>query len=210
VEKELEYRAYKADFTTREENGNGIIEGRAVVFDSVADFGDFGEVIDPAALDNCDMTDVRLCLNHDTNYVYARSRRNNGNSTMQLFKGIRGLDFDATLNIAGSPRAQDYYSAVSRGDMDKMSFGFIIGGVAWENIDTDYPIRRITEISRIIEISCVTFPAYDSTSIEARDAQTLEKVKRELENARAQRFNISVDTGELDLLKAKYEFKSKF
>jgi HK97 family phage prohead protease len=205
----IEYRSYNATFTTREEDGLGIIEGHPVVFDSVADFGEFGEVIDAHALDDCDMTDVRLCMNHDTSYVYARSRRNNGNSTMTITHGVNQLGFVAGLNIKGSPKAQDFYSAVQRGDMDKMSFGFIIGGVAWENVDTDYPIRRIMKISSIIEFSCVTFPAYDSTSIQARNAETLESVKRELENIRAQRLNNAVETADLALLKAKFNFKSK-
>lgn len=207
-EKEVVIRSLPAAFETREENGMGIIEGRPVVLNSVTDLGFCDEVIDSRALTGTDLTDVRLCLNHVTDYVYARSRQNNGNSTMQLFVDEAGLRFVASLNIESSPKAQDYYSAVKRGDMDKMSFMFSIDGYEWENLESDHPTRRITKIGTIYEISAVTFPAYNSTSIEARDASVLESIRRELESARAKRFK-SPD-GELALERAKFNFKMKF
>ena len=199
-------RAYQAGFETREENGAGIITGRPVVLNSRTDFGDWDEVIDSRALDNTDLTDVRLCLNHDTSYVYARSRRNNGNSTMQINTDANGLAFEASLNVESSPKAQDYYSAVKRGDMDKMSFMFSIDGYEWENLETDHPTRRITSIGKIYEISCVTFPAYNSTSIEARSDEALESVKNELESLRAQRAE-TLDSGNKSLAIAKARYK---
>lgn len=207
-EKEVVIRSLPAAFETREENGMGIIEGRPVVLNSVTDLGFCDEVIDSRALTGTDLTDVRLCLNHVTDYVYARSRQNNGNSTMQLFVDEAGLRFVASLNIESSPKAQDYYSAVKRGDMDKMSFMFSIDGYEWENLESDHPTRRITKIGTIYEISAVTFPAYNSTSIEARDASVLESIRRELESARAKRFK-SPD-GELALERAKFDFRMKF
>lgn len=207
-QKEVVIRSLPAAFETREENGMGIIEGRPVVLNSVTDLGFCDEVIDSRALIGTDLTDVRLCLNHVTDYVYARSRQNNGNSTMQLFVDEAGLRFVASLNIESSPKAQDYYSAVKRGDMDKMSFMFSIDGYEWENLESDHPTRRITKIGTIYEISAVTFPAYNSTSIEARDASVLESIRRELESARAKRFK-SPD-GELALERAKFDFKMKF
>jgi HK97 family phage prohead protease len=207
-EKEVVIRSLPAAFETREENGMGIIEGRPVVLNSVTDLGFCDEVIDSRALTGTDLTDVRLCLNHVTDYVYARSRQNNGNSTMQLFVDEAGLRFVASLNIESSPKAQDYYSAVKRGDMDKMSFMFSIDGYEWENLESDHPTRRITKIGTIYEISAVTFPAYNSTSIEARDASVLESIRRELESARAKRFK-SPD-GDLALERAKFDFKMKF
>lgn len=203
-------RAFSSKFETREENGLGIIEGRPIVYDSRADFEDFDEVIDRDALRDTDMTDVRLCLNHDTGYVYARSRRNNGNSTMQIYTDTLGLGFRAQLDIANSPKAQDFYSAVNRGDMDKMSFMFTVDGVEWDNLETDHPTRRITKIGTIFEISCVTFPAYENTSIEARNAAALDSVRRELENARAERLKTPDGDRALILARARYEYMKKF
>ena len=75
----------------------------------------------------------------------------------------------------------------------------------WEDVDSDSPIRRITKIGKVFEISAVTFPAYQSTAIEARDAATLDSVKRELENLRASRLSASLDS-DIELAKAKYDY----
>lgn len=200
---EIIRRAFLTNFETREENGSGIVTGRPVVLNSPTDLGFCDEVIDVDALRATDLTDVRLCLNHDTSYVYARSRKNNGNSTMQIFTDALGLTFSAGLDIQNSPKAQDYYAAIKRGDIDKMSFMFTVDGYEWENLESDHPTRRITSIGKIFEISAVTFPAYDTTSIEARNAETLENVKRELESARAERMK-TPDGGAVELAKAKY------
>lgn len=200
---EIVRRAFDAAFETRDEDGGGIITGRPVVLESRTDLGFCDEVIDAMALQNADLSDVRLCLNHDTSYVYARSRNNNGNSTMRINTDAMGLTFEAALDVENSPKAQDYYAAIKRGDMDKMSFMFTIDGYEWENLESDHPTRRITSIGRIFEISAVTFPAYNSTSIEARSEEMLDSIKRELESAR-QGLKESPDGDLLELAKAKY------
>ena len=197
-------RDYVSTFETREESGQGVIEGRPVVFNERTNLGYFDEIIDRNALDNCDMRDVRLCLNHDTSYVYARSRNNNENSTMQIGFDDMGMYFRANLDIENSPKAQDYYAAVRRGDMDKMSFMFVIGEDKWEDLSSDHPLRTITSIERIVEISAVTFPAYEGTSISARYTESLENDKEALESAKAalESAKRSLDS-ELELEKAK-------
>jgi HK97 family phage prohead protease len=202
---EIVKRAFDAAFETREEDSSGIITGRPVVLNSRTDLGFCDEVIDSGALQKTDLRDVRLCLNHDTSYVYARSRQNNGSSTMQIMTDAIGLTFTAGLDIQNSPKARDLYSAIKRGDIDKMSFMFTIDGYEWENLKSDHPTRHITSIGTIFEISAVTFPAYDSTSISARDASALESVKRELEKARAS-LREAPDGADVELAKAKYFF----
>ncbi|MBR2087310.1 MAG: HK97 family phage prohead protease, partial [Oscillospiraceae bacterium] len=128
---EIVKRAFDAAFETREEDSSGIITGRPVVLNSRTDLGFCDEVIDSGALQKTDLRDVRLCLNHDTSYVYARSRQNNGSSTMQIMTDVLGLTFTAGLDIQNSPKAQDLYSAIKRGDIDKMSFMFTIDGYEW-------------------------------------------------------------------------------
>jgi phage head maturation protease len=62
---------------------------------------------------------------------------------------------------------------------------FTVDKDSWEDLDSDQPLRRITSISRVFEVSAVTFPAYEGTSIEAAsDGETLESVKAALESAR--------------------------
>lgn len=204
---ELTTRAYTVGFETREEDENGIVEGRPIVFNSVADLGYFFEEIAPGALDTTDLNDVRFCLNHDTSYVYARSRRNNAQSTMQLFPNDAGLDIKAMLAIGESAKAKDLYTAISRGDIDKMSFMFAIGDEEWRGLETDKPTRIIKRIDSVVEVSAVTFPAYDSTMIDARSKEALDNARSALENARQSRAK-SVDT-DLELAKAKFTFLSK-
>lgn len=188
---------------TREENGVGIVEGRPIVYDSPADIGGcFREVIARGALDSTDLTDVRLCLNHDTGYVYARSRRNNPSSTMQLIPDDEGLRIRASLDIANSPKAQDFYSAVKRGDMDTMSFMFDISAEDWQGLDSDYPTRTILGIGTVVEVSAVAFPAYKDTSISARSQETLDNARAALESAKKRAVKEPLDNG-IQVLKTK-------
>lgn len=201
MKKNLETRTFSAELEAREEGRNGIIIGRPIVYNSRTDLGYFDEVIEPGALDGADLSDVRLCLNHDTDYVYARSRRNNPNSTMRLSVDMNGMQIEADLDL-DAPASRNLYSAVGRGDLDKMSFMFSIEDEEWEGLDTDHPLRHIRKIGSVVEVSIVTFPAYDATSIDiARSKETLERAKLELESAR--RSNAEVETSELELLKEK-------
>lgn len=206
----LTTRTYPVNLQTREEDGIGTIFGRPIVFNARTDLGWFDEIIDPRALDAADLTDVRLCLNHDTGYVYARSRRNNPNSTMRLNVNTLGMDIEADLAIKESPKAQDYFSAVSRGDISGMSFMFSIDGEEWENLESDHPLRRITKIGSVVEVSAVTFPAYGQTEIFARSSEELDSAKAALDKARELQRAKPVDTGELELLKEKAKILGGF
>ena len=63
---------------------------------------------------------------------------------------------------------------------------FSVRGAKWDDIDSDHPTRTITDISKVYEVSAVTFPAYEDTTIDARCKQTLESAKATLESARAE------------------------
>ena len=169
-----------------EERGN-FITGQPIVFGDMYDVGGmFGETIDEGALDNTNLKDVRFLVNHNFSMIpLARSRNNNANSTMQLEKVQGGLNIRANLDTENNATAKELYSAVSRGDISGMSFAFLVDGETWENLDSDYPIRHITSISSVFEVSAVTAPAYEATSIEARsDVEALENAKTLLENER--------------------------
>ena len=114
--KELEMRTYTAKLETRAEGDDvGVVEGQPVVIGSRTDLGWFDEVIERGALDETDLNDVRFCLNHDTSYVYARSRRNNPNSTMQLSTDPNGMYIKAWLDLK-TPAHLNMYSMIERGD----------------------------------------------------------------------------------------------
>ena len=209
MNKEFVTRNYSFNAETRddEEKGVGIIEGCPIVFEQKTNLGYFDEVIKKGALDKADLKDVRLCLNHDTSYVYARSRNNNENSTMQLKPHEKGMDFRAELDIKNSPKSQDYYSAVKRKDIDKMSFMFTIDEEEWVDLDTDHPTRYIKSIGKVLEISAVTFPAYDGTEISARDKNALDNAKAALDSAKTRSLDRGQAVKALELEKAKNKNK---
>ena len=203
----LEKRSYSFDVLASETgDGEKIITGRPIVYNSRTNLGYFDEIIDAGALDNADLTDIRFLVNHDTSMIpLARSRRNNGNSTMKLTPDADGLNLDfVKLDTENNSDASSLYSAVSRGDITGMSFMFFVDGENWENLDSDHPTRHITAISRVLEVSAVTWPAYDSTEIYARSEHSaLENAKSVLEKARSEYRATLVDTNELELLKEK-------
>ena len=200
--KPLEQRSYNFEVRAEETDDGNIITGRPVVYNSRTDIGWFDEIIEPGALNNTDLTDVRFLVNHDTSKIpLARSRRNNGNSTMQLTTDNDGLGIRVTLDTENNSEARALYSSVQRGDISGMSFMFGIRDEEWEDLDSDHPTRHIKDISTIVEVSAVTFPAYDTTEINARSNEALDNARSAVETARQQNAN-SVDT-ELELLKEK-------
>lgn len=205
----LERRSFTFDVRATEgENGEKIITGRPIVYEAKTDLGYFDEVIARGALDGADLRDVRFLVNHDTLMIpLARSRRNNGNSTMKLSTDFDGMSMDfVKLDVENNSDARALYSAVQRGDITGMSFMFSIDAQEWLDLESDHPTRRITKIGKVVEISAVTFPAYDSTEISARSKEALESARHELESAREQRAK-SVDTDDsLELAKAKYNY----
>lgn len=206
--KELERRAYSFEVRAEETEGESVITGRPIVYNSRTDLGFFDEVIEGGALDKTDLTDVRFLVNHDTSKIpLARSRRNNGNSTMQLSVNEFGMDIRVTLDTENNSEARALYSAVQRGDITGMSFMFGVDEEDWENLDSEHPTRHIKAISTVVEVSAVTFPAYDATEINARSEEALENARAAVDTAR-QQSEQSVDT-DLQLAKAKYNFLSR-
>lgn len=201
--KPLEQRAYNFEVRAEETERGHIITGRPIVYNSRTDLGWFDEIIEAGALDNTDLTDVRFLVNHNTDGIpLARSRRNNGNSTMLLTVDFEGMGIRVDLDTENNSEARALYSAVERGDISGMSFLFGIRGEEWDDLDSEHPTRRIKDISTVVEVSAVTFPAYDATEINARSKAALDSARAAVETAR-QRNASSVDTGQLDLLKAK-------
>lgn len=204
----LEQRAYTFEVRAAEDENGAVLTGRPIVYNSRTDLGFFDEVIEIGALNTADLRDVRFLVNHDTSRIpLARSRRNNGHSTMTLMPNELGLDIEVHLDTENNAEARSLYSAVQRGDISGMSFMFSVSDEEWENLDSDHPTRHIRAISSVVEVSAVTFPAYESTEIYARSKEALENARSALDSAR-QRTAPSVDT-DLELEKAKFIFKSK-
>ena len=199
--KQTEKRCYDGqEFRAAENDNEKYIEGHAAVFEQKTNIGGwFFEVIERGAFDNTEFKDVALFVNHNWESIpLARSRRNNGNSTMTIKVDDVGLAIRAKLDVEKNSAAETLYSAVERGDIDGMSLAFRVDAEEWQDLKSDMPTRRIKKIARVFEVSAVTYPAYEQTDIHARDLGTLESAKKALDNARAQ----SLDN-ELELYKLK-------
>ena len=185
----------KFDFEVRakrDEQHGTYLEGTPIVYDAWTDLGWYDEQIQRGALDNTDLTDVRFLINHNTDMIpLARSRNNNENSTMQMTVEEDGLHIRVNLDVENNSDARSLYSAVERGDIDGMSFMFVVDGELWEEEESDHPKRTVTDIEKVFEVSAVTFPAYEQTSISARGlADALESAKASLESAKAEQREI--------------------
>lgn len=170
--------------------------GKPIVFNQKTDIGGmWEETIAPGAVEDKTLRDVMLLVNHNFDGIpLARSRRNNKNSTMRLTINPDAVDMEADLD-AKNPRAMELDSAVKRGDIDGMSFAFLVDGEIWTDLDTDYPKRTITHISEIFEVSAVNWPAYQQTSIASRSLEngqkSLAEARKALESARAKAAKIA-------------------
>ena len=203
--KELERRSYSFEVRAEETEKGHIITGRPIVYNSKTDIGWFDEVIESGALDGANLNDVRFLVNHDTRKIpLARSRRNNGNSTMQMSVDPMGLNLDyVNLDTENNVEARALYSAVQRGDISGMSFMFSVDDEEWENLESDHPTRHIRKIGSVVEVSAVTFPAYESTEINARSKEALDNARSALESARKRNAKPLESGNELELLKEK-------
>lgn len=183
-EKLNEGRQYRNIDVTRFErragdDGEKVVEGYATIFNEpyelyrIADGGWIyivREQIDAHAFDDCDMSDVIMQYNHEGR-VFART----SNGTLELKTDETGLHIRAKLD--GTDLGRDVYEEIEGGYTTKMSFGFRVGqdkrDRTEENdqetgVTTITVLRTITKISKLFDVSAVSIPANDATSISAR------------------------------------------
>ena len=201
-------RAYNFEIRAEnnEKNGDHIV-GRPIVYNSGTNLGWFDEIIEAGALDKANLKDVRFLVNHDTSMIpLARSRNNNENSTMKLEVDKDGMAIRVNLDTENNTEARNLYSAIKRGDITGMSFMFTIDDEEWKDLESDHPTRHIRKISQVYEVSAVTFPAYESTEISARDKEALESAKATLESVRRQALESELEALELEKTKQRNKF----
>lgn len=199
-----EIRTFRFDIRAdQDENHGNMLVGRPIVYDEKTDLGWYDEIIERGALDDADLKDVRFLVNHNTDMIpLARSRNNNENSTMQMSIDEKGMEIRVDLDTENNAEAKSLYSAVERGDLDGMSFMFTVDGDRWDDIESEHPTRTITKLSKVFEVSAVTFPAYEQTSISARGlSNALDSAKESLENERAAKKAIEARKQKIRILK---------
>ena len=189
IDKSLIIRRFARDMQSPTvEPTKGIIEGYPIVFNERTAIGDyFFEEIDPHALDEADLSDVKFMVNHNDGMIPLARHRRGKRSTMDIAIDDRGMRIQTTLDVENNSTARELCSAVQRGDIEDMSFAFgiMVSGEDWRDLDKDMPTRRITKISKVCEVSAVNDGAYPQTSINARSLASLDNDKIALDNAKA-------------------------
>ena len=189
-----EIRAFNFEVRAEQNEEHGhFLTGQPIVYNERTDLGWYDEIIDDGALAETDLRDVRFLINHNTDMIpLARSRNNNANSTMQMEVVPNvGMAIRVDLDTENNADARALYSAVERGDISGMSFMFVVDSDSWEDLESEHPTRHIRKINKVFEVSAVTFPAYEATSITARGlSDALESARASLESAKAERREI--------------------
>lgn len=163
-----------ADFKTRADGEDLYIEGYFSVFNSEYKvWEDWTEVVRKGAFaETIRKDDIRALINHDTTLVLGR----NTAGTLELQEDEHGLFGRVKVN-PNDQDAMNVYARVQRGDVTQCSFGFDV-------LDNDTEVKdgvNYTYLTRVKlwEVSVCTFPAYQETEVQARNAAAYEERRRE-------------------------------
>lgn len=179
-----EYRSMTISVVKNSDSEKMLVEGYAATFNQPYTLYDSRyykviEQIAPTAFDECDMTDVIMQYDH-AGRVFARNK----NGTLSVDTDTIGLKISADLG--GTDIGRQLYQEIRGGYTDKMSFGFVVGEdkrettIDHEN-DVEIVTRTITKITKLYDVSAVSIPANDATSISARRFAdgVIERIKAE-------------------------------
>ncbi|MBZ1525675.1 HK97 family phage prohead protease [Leuconostoc mesenteroides] len=138
----------------------GQISGYAVVFNEPSEnLGGFIEYVNPDAFDNVNLSDVVALYDHNFANVLGRTSAN----TLKLDIDKKGLHF--ILDIPNTTLGNDVYTNIRAGNLKGMSFGFTVNSDEWGKETDDTPKRTINSIGSLYEVSVVTMPAYQETTV---------------------------------------------
>lgn len=196
-----------------------VLEGYASVFNEYSeDLGGFVEIIEPGFFDEVLGNDVRSLLNHDPNYVLGRTT----SKTLEIAQDDTGL-FQRTYPPVQEPEAtqwaKDLMVSMRRGDINQMSFGFIVkstyrgdpvDGDEWY-VMGDQIIRRLKKggAKELLDVSVVTYPAYPQTSVSANTRSRFEEFKESIQG-QAPKDGVATEWQEpLESLQRRLELKSR-
>jgi uncharacterized protein len=175
---EMSKRDFKTKFnvTRQAENAEELeIDGYFALYEQETElFEGVFEIITKGAFNKTLNNDIRALWNHNTQYVLGRNK----SGTLEVREDDKGLF--GLIKLPKTQYAQDLYELISRGDVDQCSFGFNIIDEELEELASGAYRWRLKEVD-LHEISVVTFPAYENTSVQARAKQVEQLEKRKLE-----------------------------
>lgn len=188
------------------DNGIGVIRGYALKFGVSYNMGWFTEEVDRRALENADISDVRVLQDHVSHLILGRTKA--GTASV----GIDDVGLWYEVNLPDSPNGHNVRVAVSRGDVDQSSWGFMLrvskdgNGDRWERRDGKEH-RILTDVATVFDTSPVTFAANPDTSVAKRSFDILQQ--SETEKTRQQIETENTET-EIDLaLLERHRFSPK-
>ena len=191
--KSSEIRAVEPTDDNDNSTGKQQLEGYALLFNSPSkDLGGFIEEIDPQALQNTDLSQVLFLNDHNFNQPIAKV-----GSGLTLDVDNQGLHFVVDIDDSVSYEA-DLYNLIQKGVVTSMSFGFELpddgSGEAWsEDPTTGVVTRLITNIQTLYEISAVSIPAYDASSVATRGYDSFINNKKQ-NNSKGEKRNMTEKT----------------
>lgn len=169
-----ERRTYTVSLRNDAVAGKPVMRGIAAMFNSTSeDLGGFREQIAPGAFKSAlGNSDVRALFNHDPNKILGRST----SGTLRLSESESGLEFE--VDPPDTTYARDLMESMKRGDITQCSFGFTVdsGGDTWKRDESGAWMRTIHVVSRLYDVSPVTYPAYPDTACAMRSLQQAQSV----------------------------------
>lgn len=168
---EREYRDFTLAVKENDADEKMIVRGYASTFNEPYTLFEYEgvkyqEQVDPHAFDEADMSDVIFQYNHEGR-VFARQ----SNNTLSVFPDEKGLSIEA--NLGGTEIGRGLYEEIKGGYTNKMSFGFRVLEDNWERLKAEdgtiSELRTITKIGKVYDVSAVSIPANDATSISVRN-----------------------------------------
>lgn len=170
---DIERRIQCKDVRVEGEATAPVIRGYAALFNTLSeDLGGFREQLQAGAFsDAVASSDVRALVNHDANLVLGR----NTAGTLSLREDASGLYVE--IQPPDTQTARDLLQSMRRGDVNQMSFAFTVAkeDQSWTRDGTGPWLRTIKRVSRLYDVSVVTYPAYPQTSAAVRQLQDLER-----------------------------------
>lgn len=147
----------------------------------------FNEVVDARAFDNTDMSDVIMQYDHEGR-VFARM----SNNTLTVIPDEKGLLIQADLG--GTELGRQLFEEIRGGYTNKMSFGFTVDGEDYlDTKDVDgkaLTVRTITSVRKLYDVSAVSLPANDATSISVRNLTDGEIERIQAERLEAEKLEL--------------------
>ena len=152
----------------REEGDSNVVVGYASVFNTLSnDLGNFKEIISPDAFEGRLNDDVRFLINHE-GLPLARTT----NDTLRLTTDETGLRYEA--KVANTSLGRDLLELMRNGTINQSSFAFVVDDDSWE-VKDGVNIRTINKVSRLYDVSAVTYPAYEEASVALRSMDEWKK-----------------------------------